>query len=68
MELPVELEVGKGVPHPSARWVSLKIGGVEVFSELVYDTNEHGDRTDEQARLNFLRVFASRFRESLEKE
>ncbi len=68
-ELPFVIEVGKpdGFP-PDARWVELKLGGVTVFNEYVYDRDKDGERTEEQAKLNLLNLFAHRLKQVLEEE
>lgn len=49
-----------------SRWVSLTLASVVVFSELVYDMDADGNRTEEQAVSNFAHVFASQLRNALE--
>lgn len=66
MILEVEIDFSEAEHTPSARWGSLKIGGVDVFTELVHDTNSEGERTEEQARKNLLLLFAHRLKDVLE--
>jgi len=51
-----------------SRIVSLKVAGVSVFSELVYDTREDGTRSEEQAIKNFASILGSKLRRVLEDE
>lgn len=60
-----KVEAGKIMDNPAGRWMRLMLSGVEVFSEFVYDTDREGNRTEEQAKENLLRVFAYRLREVL---
>lgn len=65
---PIEIVADAPLHHPDARWVSLQLAGVVVFSELVYDTDADGNRTEERAVENFVRLLASRLRAALEGE
>lgn len=64
VEITVETRESKTAIH--ARWASLRLNGMEIFSDLVYDTGENGERSDEQAALNLMRIFTSKVRELLE--
>ena len=61
MILPVEVTIETDEPQsdPYVRWASLKLNGVTIFRDLVYDSTPD-ERTDEQAAQNLLRVFAHR--------
>ena len=63
MILQVEIEFGPTRQDVAGRWAYLTIGGIRLFEELVYDTNEGGARTEEQAARNLLLLFAARLRE-----
>jgi hypothetical protein len=68
---PCEFRVQTGEPFGgkfAVRPASLVLNGVTIFSETVYDTDEDGNRTAEQAERNLLRTFASRLRRALEDE
>ncbi len=61
MILPVEVVIETDEPMMQAngteafvRYASLKLNGVTVFRELVYDTDQNGERSDEQAAWNLL--------------
>ena len=58
MELELQIELGNKTQN--ARYASITLGGVTVFSELVYD-NEIAS-----AEENVLKLFASRLRRLLE--
>lgn len=66
--IPLELtaEVGDRLNHVVGRWVSLRLNGIEIFSEMVYDTNAGGERTESQAVSNCLTLFASRLKRLVE--
>jgi hypothetical protein len=50
----------------SGRWATVRVGGHRVMTELVYDTNADGERTEEQARDNALAIFSARLSRLLE--
>ena len=65
----IEIETGEAMSGSFAcRRASLRFNGVTVFSDLVYDTNRDGERTDEQAAQNLLLVFQSKMQRLLEDE
>lgn len=51
-----------------ARVVSLEVAGVSVFSELVYDTEEDGTRSEEMAIKNFCSILSSKLGRVLDDE
>lgn len=63
LHLNVEIEVISGKGSSYAR---LLIGGVDVFSEFVLDTDPSGRRTVEWARLNLLTTFGERLKRALD--
>jgi len=50
---------------PAGRWVTLRFMGVDILSEFVYDTDNEGNRTQTQAEMNLMRIFAQRLRDML---
>jgi len=61
--LEITVETGYRYERQAARWATIAIGDVVVYSELVYDMDADGNRTDEQARANVLSLFARRLGE-----
>ncbi len=49
-----------------ARWATVKLNGITLFRDMVYDTDPAGNRTAEQAARNLLLVLQSRARRYLE--
>lgn len=67
--LSVEVELGVQRDYPMVRDATLKIGGVRIFSEPVYDANPDGSRDEKRAIENLLITFAYRLnREALRDE
>jgi len=64
----LRIEVGEPAAGMNVRRASILLDGVPIFSEIVYDTDEGGARTEEQARLNITRLFGSRLARLLEDE
>lgn len=48
------------------RKYTLYIQGIEIFTTYVYDTDGNGNWTEDQARLNGLRLFSHRVRRLVE--
>jgi hypothetical protein len=70
MIIPVEIEIETGEPMMQAngtearvRHASLKLNGIVVFTDLVYDTDADGVRTDEFAARNLLLVLRGKLRD-----
>jgi len=69
MILPVEVTIETGEPEVgdwAIRWATVKLNGVPLFSNLVYDTDSEGNRTDEQAARNILLTLQGQARRYLE--
>lgn len=64
--LTVEVELGEPQSHPLARWATLRMHGIEIFTYFVYDCDKDGNRSDEQAVENLMKVFASRLRGAMD--
>jgi len=64
MAIPISLTFTVMADEPGlrkdARWVSLYLAGVPVFTELVHDTGLDGVRSKEKAVENFARILASK--------
>lgn len=67
-----DLSVETGEPFQSGlvhvRQATILLDGVSIFSMLVYDTEEDGSRSAEQARRNVTRAFGHRLSRLLEDE
>ena len=75
MNLKVAVEVETGEPmrqangtEASCRYAALKLNGVTIFRDLVFDVDKDGNRSDFQARHNLLHVFGEKMRRLLEDE
>lgn len=66
----LEIEIKTSSPEKAsnihARWATLYIGGVDVFTDYVYDVDRDGNRTEEQAKQNLLHLFGTRLKRLLE--
>jgi hypothetical protein len=62
IDAPVTVTFGEPYPKHAMRYATLRIGGVEIFSEIVYDTDGAGNRTEAQAARNLLTVLGERLR------
>lgn len=66
--LEFRVEVGEPAAGINARRASLVLDGIPVFSEVVYDTDAGGQRSEEQAKRNITLLFANRLSRLLEDE
>jgi hypothetical protein len=60
------IETGEPETEVHARPARITFNGITVYSEVVYDTDEHGHRTAAQAERNVSLLFVERLRQLLE--